>query len=356
VSLIVVADLMVRGGIVALLLLWSWLLLRDHRQSLAARIAVGMNVATFGHVLASIPNMDSGWRLLDAAVDILSTGTIGLFWLFARAWFSDRRAFGWGSWLFALTPPIMVTGLYLSGSMFGGFDQYVWFPVLRLIWLGMIAHALWSAWRGRAGDLIETRRRMRLAVILVTAGLSLTVLAVELGVFRFGVDQQWRSLPELAILIGTFALMVTMLAHRQGDLFDPGERGRPTPPPVTGDPLVERLLAHMDHERPHRDEGLSIAALAAQLGEQEYRLRRLINGNLGHRNFAQFLNGYRLDEVRGALADPAQREVPILTIALDAGFGSLGPFNRAFRDAEGMTPSEYRTRTLSRSLVDSGIG
>jgi AraC-like DNA-binding protein len=103
-----------------------------------------------------------------------------------------------------------------------------------------------------------------------------------------------------------------------------------------------RLQMHMLAERPYRTEGLTIAALAAQLGEQEYRLRRLINGELGFRNFTAFLNSYRLTEVREALADADQREVPILTIALDAGFGSLGPFNRAFRDAEGMTPSAYR--------------
>ena len=48
-------------------------------------------------------------------------------------------------------------------------------------------------------------------------------------------------------------------------------------------------------------------------------------------------------EVKAALTDPSQKDVPILTIALDAGFGSLGPFNRAFREAEGMTPSEYRS-------------
>ena len=71
---------------------------------------------------------------------------------------------------------------------------------------------------------------------------------------------------------------------------------------------------------------------------------KLINQRLGHRNFAAYLNGYRLAEVRAALADPAQRDVPILTMALDAGFGSLAPFNRAFRDSEGMTPSEYRER------------
>jgi AraC-like DNA-binding protein len=110
------------------------------------------------------------------------------------------------------------------------------------------------------------------------------------------------------------------------------------------DPLAEKLLAFMKSEMAHRDETLSIAKLASQLGEQEYRLRRAINGHLGHRNFASFLNGYRLDEVKAALADPSQKEVPIITIALDAGFGSLGPFNRAFREAEGMTPSEFRAR------------
>ena len=38
-----VLDLMVRGGSVTLFLLWSWLLWRDHRQALAARMAIVMN-------------------------------------------------------------------------------------------------------------------------------------------------------------------------------------------------------------------------------------------------------------------------------------------------------------------------
>lgn len=354
-SLVIVADLMVRGGVVALLALWSWLLLRDHGQSFASRIAVAMNFSTFGHVLASIPNMDSNYPLLDALVDTLSTCTIGLFWLFTRAWFSDRRSFGWLSWLAAMTPPIMVATLYLGEAINTPFNEMVWFPLLRVIWLAMIVHALWIAWQGRADDLIEGRRRMRLAIIVLTGTLALTVLTVELGVFRFGLDPRWRSLPELAILIATFAIMVAMLKHNRNDLFGPVQNDAAAPPAL-GDPLVPRLLAYMDAERPYRDEGLTIAKLAAQLGEQEYRLRRTINQALGSRNFSQFLNSHRLAEVKQALADPDQREVPILTIALDAGFGSLGPFNRAFRDAEGMTPSEFRTRALNGPLADSGIG
>ena len=40
---------------------------------------------------------------------------------------------------------------------------------------------------------------------------------------------------------------------------------------------------------------------------------------------------------------PTQAGVPILTIALDFGFQSLGPFNRAFKADTGLTPTEFRT-------------
>ncbi|MDU6560307.1 MAG: helix-turn-helix domain-containing protein, partial [Streptococcus vestibularis] len=66
----------------------------------------------------------------------------------------------------------------------------------------------------------------------------------------------------------------------------------------------------------------------------------------GHRNFSAFLNRYRLDDAKAALSDPGQRDVPILTIAIDAGFQSIGPFNRAFKAATAMTPSEFRRQAL----------
>ncbi|MBS0401235.1 MAG: helix-turn-helix domain-containing protein [Proteobacteria bacterium] len=38
----------------------------------------------------------------------------------------------------------------------------------------------------------------------------------------------------------------------------------------------------------------------------------------------------------------AREDLPILSIALECGYGSIGPFNRAFRQRFGMTPTEYR--------------
>jgi AraC-like DNA-binding protein len=75
----------------------------------------------------------------------------------------------------------------------------------------------------------------------------------------------------------------------------------------------------------------------------------VINQGLGHRNFSAFLNQQRLAEAKAALGDPAQAGVPVSTIALDAGFGSLGPFNRAFKAETGRTPSEFRAQALGQS-------
>ena len=88
----------------------------------------------------------------------------------------------------------------------------------------------------------------------------------------------------------------------------------------------------------------------------EYRLRRLINQRLGYRNFNVFLNEHRIDEAKAALADPSQAEVPVITIAMDAGFQSLGPFNRAFKATTGVTPTEYRRlKASAASLHHIGI-
>ena len=88
------------------------------------------------------------------------------------------------------------------------------------------------------------------------------------------------------------------------------------------------------------------SALAAQLGCPEYRLRRLINRALGHRNFNAFLNSYRIREAQALLSDPSKARLQIAQVALELGFGSLAPFNRAFKAKTGETPTAYRQRSL----------
>jgi len=135
------------------------------------------------------------------------------------------------------------------------------------------------------------------------------------------------------------------------------DNGLPTAPsPAGADAALTAALRKMiEHDKVYREPDLSIASLAQKLGIPEYRLRRLINEQLGHRNFSAFINGYRLAEAEAALGDPPQADVPVLTIALDAGFGSIGPFNRAFKAHTGLTPTEYRRARLTGSHGEEAL-
>jgi AraC-like DNA-binding protein len=343
-------ELLARGGTLALLALWSWILWRDSRQQLAARCAIAMNLAIACYVIVT-----SGWSETPSPVGLLFSlgagATPGLFWLFAKTWFEDRNRLARRD-LF-LVAAAVINALVMQLTFGTGLALNTVTAVLfRAAMFAFAAAGLWHAWRGREGDLIESRRRLRFWLVVAVGIYVVAISIAEPAVYDGGAPRAIISLIGSSTAFITLAFCAAMFAARQNDLFGAVFKGRVQSPLSNDDPLADRLLSLMELEKPHRDETLTIATLAARLGEQEYRLRRLINGLLGHRNFAQFLNSYRLAEIKSALADPAQREVPILTIALDAGFGSLGPFNRAFREAEGMTPSEYRAQALADSEID----
>lgn len=343
-----------RSGAIALLLLWLIVILRRHRHQRGAVGVAIFVVAVICHLLAIVPGQEAGSVVVDVLVEIGSGTAASLFWLMARLWFDDGERPLTRAWIIvalgAIPPALFAfhrVGLIeVPVALLG--------PVWRLETFLFAGAGLWIAWRGRDDDLVEGRRRLRVAMIWSVGLYVALVNGVEIAIFQFDAPYGLRSLLVVGIALLTFALVAATLGVRDADLFGAPQRRAPDrarAEDAESDALAARLAALMTADKPWRDETLTVAGLAARLGVPEYRLRRLINGHLGHRNFAAYLNGFRLDEIEAALADPAQREVPILTIALDAGFGSLAPFNRAFRDRHGVTPTEYR----QRRLIDSGI-
>ena len=63
--------------------------------------------------------------------------------------------------------------------------------------------------------------------------------------------------------------------------------------------------------------------------------------------FNAMLHAYRVEEASQALVDADKHGVPVLTIALSVGYQSITPFNNAFREIMGVTPSEYRKQHTS---------
>jgi AraC family transcriptional regulator len=85
---------------------------------------------------------------------------------------------------------------------------------------------------------------------------------------------------------------------------------------------------------------LTLGDVAEASGLSRFHLTRVFPEATGHSVFA-YLRGRRLTEAARALVDGAP---DILSVALDAGYGSHEAFTRAFRDFLGLTPEEVRAR------------
>jgi AraC-like DNA-binding protein len=346
-------ELALRSGTVALLLLTGIVIVRDRRHR---------ETGPYGGLLALSVAADSIVFVAGASwlwpLQLVAMGTPAMLWIWAGAVFDDYRPSWRAAVAWAVLPAI------------GAFGLYAWRP-----WVGTAENALallfilLAAWRivaGLRGDLVERRRLRPLLAVLAVLYAGGIVLMNMLGSAQpTGASSRIVEAAVLAGLAAAFALL-TLRADRSlaGPLAveargpDPDDAAEPsTAVDDQENALLARLRQLMEEEKVYRQEGFGVAALVAALNVPEYRLRRLINQRLGHRNFSGFVNGYRLAEATAALADPAQADVAILTIALDAGFQSIGPFNRAFKAHTGMTPTAYRKQADSRTQRPiQGIG
>lgn len=339
-------DLILRAILVWQLLLLSVLALaarRDHTGIVGAVCCM----AVVAFVLTSMP--DPSWLgLWVYPLTALCVTKAALFWLFSRGLFRDgfrlRRtdfallaavsAYGvWQQLVFVERARSGVATLPEQISSFGYSLLVITFVVL----------ALFEAWQGLNADLIERRRRSRLLFVTIVAAYIASAGLVQ-GynlVLGSGTPQLWTVASLLALLGLAAAASVSLVRPRTVNWL--------SPPPVataTLDAADRNLLVKLQHaletDRVYRDEGLTIGGLAARLGSGERDLRRVINRGLGFRNFNDFLHTWRIHEVCDRLKQPDTARRPVLSLALDAGYRSIGPFNRAFKARTGMTPTSFR--------------
>lgn len=343
-------DFALRAGLVTLMLFVAAVLWRDARSpAYKPGALVALGVAAYA--LQSASSFSSWPPLWRAPVAMLSTGNAVMFLLFARSLFDDD--FRWRP-LHGLAWALLA-GLALVMCVFG---PRLWLGLaITLATLGFALLAVAQTLASWRADLVERRRRLR--VFIVGAGTLYTVVQVAQRLGSAEPAGPVAALADMAMLSVIAGVVSWRLIGVPADGVlgsarvppAPAADARPEPEAISEPPvdpaLITALECLMTEQRVYREEGLTIARLADRLGVPEYKLRRAINQGLGYRNFNVFLNRYRLDEAKAALADPAQAPVPVLTIALDAGFQSLGPFNRAFKAATGQTPTEFRKAALA---------
>lgn len=166
----------------------------------------------------------------------------------------------------------------------------------------------------------------------------------------FAVRNSWYFFHQLAAFVAFVALI--LLAARQPDLFsDLGyfethvAKPPAKQPELTEETGVDRVLfAQLDvkiqEEDLYRQPRLSLLDLSKLTGLNSRDISQAINQGAG-KNFAEYINGLRVDAVVAALLDNPDRSPNLLQLATEAGFNSKSSFNGRFKAHTGQTPSAF---------------
>jgi AraC-like DNA-binding protein len=376
-------DLLLRGATFGVASAAAIAILARRLPGWPAPLAAFATAGIGAFILASLP---FGMSIVGPAVfafDAWCLATPGIVWLLAGTLFRD--GFRPGPWHLAVVGAMVIVtfagdwGRYRLGPL-GDEPELAktLFTAGRATALFLLAVACGFAIAHRRADLVETRRRARVVFVGMMCVLFAALAASDFVFGPGGVAPGWLALGHVALLAFAFAALQIVARGGLDELLSvpdavpaaprltvlgPDDRPRVASRPASVTrrhdgaeiALARRVTAAMETDRLWRREGLGIADLARELGTQEYLLRRAINRRLGYRNFNDFLHDYRLGEVARRLGDPGQRHLPVLTIALDCGYGSIGPFNRAFKARFGLTPSQFR-ELRSKDIAVSEIG
>ena len=233
------------------------------------------------------------------------------------------------------------SGIYISYSQ----------AILQLIFVIL---AIYWTLKGWSADLVADRRILRWFFIGVQGALIFTVIFVENFLVDGGSTENATAQSFIVYAIALLTLGMLLVALRF-DFVSLGYVIRKVAelsiePEKEGTAIfdIDSFNKAFKEQLLYREAGLTISMLAKSLNIPEYRLRAFIHQQLGFRNFNAMLHQYRIEDSGNVLSDNENQNIPILTIALSVGYQSITPFNKAFREIKGVTPSEYRKRMTVR--------
>lgn len=344
-------DLFFRYAGATLLLVQIALMLRDQRDLLAARLFAPFALAQAFEQFSVSPMRRLIAPEVWLAPELLSRQLPILLWWFSLALFDEdfrlrRRERVVGAIWLALSIADMAA--IAAGSATVGTISLV--QELLAAWIAL--HVAWRLYRGLRVDLIENRRRLRLFFAAGILGIFLFDVITDLTLGdNWGPIWYLVTFNGLILALAVAGFLWIMRVERSVLRFEaaPVSTAPKAPDLSPAEKILKAKLDAAIGEKIYLDPELSIGKLAEALDAPEHQVRALINRALGHRNFRAFLNEHRLNAAKATLADPAKAATPILTIAMESGFNSLAPFNRAFKEATGETPSAWRTRNLAET-------
>jgi AraC-like DNA-binding protein len=235
--------------------------------------------------------------------------------------------------------PVLVQALFYafltvqSLETKSGFWQVVHKPYTRYaehyVACGMVLYAIY---RTRP---IATDRWLR--YLLAGLGTFYIIAAIDPLLNHLYTPPRWPKFYLTALALPLFVYVLALI----GLLYDRLQKPRQAAnlPAITPQQR-ERVLAAIQQNELYKDPDLTLSVLAQHLGETPNAVSRIINAGF-NQSFNDFINAYRIDDVKRRMAAGDTAQFTILALALDAGFASKTTFNRVFKEQTGQTPQQY---------------
>jgi AraC-like DNA-binding protein len=106
-------------------------------------------------------------------------------------------------------------------------------------------------------------------------------------------------------------------------------------------PASQQLVQWIKVEKWYLDSELKMEQVAKALGLSKEETGELCRAQSGL-SFTEWIDQLRVEEVKDRLNNPRYRNFELFSIGYESGFGSRAAFTRAFRQATGRSPSQYR--------------
>ncbi len=121
----------------------------------------------------------------------------------------------------------------------------------------------------------------------------------------------------------------------------------------TANQYFRNLESLMHFNKIYRNPRLTLSSTAKKLGISPCYLSSIVN-SLFKRSFIDFINEYRVDDVKKNLQSKEFAHYTIESVGLEAGFNSKSTFYSAFKRHTGFTPIQYK-KNLSYSIISQAI-
>jgi AraC-like DNA-binding protein len=216
----------------------------------------------------------------------------------------------------------------------------------------ILIHRKWRKYQQMIRDEVSNTEDVNISWVRFFTGvfliINLSFFVSLFAVIHFNViNMVWKSVGVI-LSLSIFALGYKGILQKEILFPESLARSGTDEPTIHPDPvarpdnaLVEKLQQYMKKEKPYLDPELSLSTLAKAMGLNRNQLSHLINTGLGE-NFYDFINKYRVEEVKRLMADPQKQNYNLLGMAFESGFKSKSTFNLIFKRFTGLTPSEYK--------------